>query len=86
MRSATTCFEGMGKRFTEETLSITSARAADLGIKGIVLASTTRYTLEKALETFSGQDVRIASGRRATKAILCRLAGPLGGARPYCHL
>ena len=58
MKSTTTYFEGMGKAFTEETLAIASARAAALGIRDIVLASYSGYTMEKALEAFSGQTTR----------------------------
>lgn len=59
MKLTTTYFEGMGKAFTEETLAIASARATALGIRDIVLASYSGYTMEKALEAFSGQDVRL---------------------------
>ena len=59
MKLATTYFEGMGKTFTKETLAIASVRAADLGIRDIVLACYTGYTMEKALEAFSGQGVRL---------------------------
>ena len=61
MKSTITYFEGLGKAFTEETLAIARARAAELGIKDIVLASTTGYTMEQALEVFSGQDVRLVA-------------------------
>ena len=64
MKSTITYFEGMGKAFTEETVSLAAARARELGIRDIVLASYTGYTMEKALEAFSGQEVRlIAVGR-----------------------
>ena len=59
MKSTTTYFEGMGKAYTEETLAIASVRAAALEIRDIVLASSSGYTMEKALEAFAGQDVRL---------------------------
>ncbi|MFH1572628.1 MAG: hypothetical protein ABIG68_01515, partial [Acidobacteriota bacterium] len=61
MKSTTTYFEGMGRAYTEKTLTIAAARAAALGIRDIVLASSSGYTMEKALEAFAGQDVRLIS-------------------------
>ena len=59
MESTITYFEGMGRIFTEQTLGIASTRAADLGISDIVLASSTGYTMERALEVFSDRQVRL---------------------------
>ena len=59
MKSTTTYFEGMGRAFTEDTLAIASDRAAALGIRDIVLASYSGYTMAKALDAFSGQKVRL---------------------------
>ena len=59
MQSTITYFEGMGREFTDQALEIASARAAALGIRDIILASSTGYTMERALQAFSGQDVRL---------------------------
>ena len=59
MKLTTTYFEGMGQAFTQATLAIAAARAAALNIQDIVLASYTGYTMQRAMQAFSGQPVRL---------------------------
>ncbi len=47
-------FDKPGPENTEETLKLARARADEIGIKEIVLASTKGVTAEKALEIFNG--------------------------------
>ncbi|MHA1617626.1 MAG: pyruvate kinase alpha/beta domain-containing protein [Candidatus Njordarchaeales archaeon] len=46
-------FENPGKENTEKTLELAKKRADELGIKDIVVASTTGYTASKAVEIFN---------------------------------
>ena len=54
MELKTTYFENPGRENTKEVLRIARQRAEELGIKTIVVASTTGYTAVKATEVFSG--------------------------------
>ncbi|MBA7558547.1 hypothetical protein ES708_00151 [subsurface metagenome] len=54
MELKTTYFENPGRGNTEEVLRIARQRAAELGIRTIVVASTTGDTAVKATEAFSG--------------------------------
>ncbi len=54
MELKTTYFENPGKENTEEVLRIVRQRAEELGIKTIVVASTTGYTAAKAVDTLQG--------------------------------
>src|SRR6056297_1777328 len=47
-----TAFEESGKKNTEETLNLAKKNADALGIKKIVIASTTGFTIEKAIDVF----------------------------------
>lgn len=52
--SEITYFEKGGKQNTEETLNIARKYTEKNGIKSVVVASTTGYTMEKAAEVFKG--------------------------------
>jgi hypothetical protein len=52
-------FEKMGKSNTDATLKIARARAEQLGIRQIVLASTHGYTAKRAKKAFDGLEVEI---------------------------
>jgi len=54
MELKATYFENTGKENTDEVLRIVKQRAEELGIKTIVVASTTGDTAVKATEVFSG--------------------------------
>jgi len=54
MELKTVYFENPGRENTEEVLSIARQRAEELGIKTILVASTTGDTAVKAMEAFSG--------------------------------
>ena len=54
MELKTTYFENPGRENTEEVLRIVRQRAEELGIKTIVVASTTGYTAAKAVDTLQG--------------------------------
>jgi len=54
MESKTVYFENPGRENTEEVLGIVRQRAEELGIKTILVASTTGNTAVKAMEAFSG--------------------------------
>ncbi len=54
MELKATYFENTGRENTEEVLRIVRQRAEELGIKTIVVASTTGDTAVKATEAFSG--------------------------------
>ena len=54
-------FEQPGKINTADTLRIARQRAAALGIKQIVVASTHGYTAQQAHEVFAGLDVEIVA-------------------------
>ena len=54
MELKTTYFENPGRENTEEVLRIVRQRAEELGIKTIVVATTTGYTAAKAVDTLQG--------------------------------
>jgi hypothetical protein len=54
MEVKTVYFENTDKENTDEVLRIAKQRAEELGIKTIVVASTTGYTAVKAVEAFAG--------------------------------
>ena len=54
MESKTVYFEKPGRANTDEVLRVSRERAKELGIKTILVASTTGDTAVKAVETFSG--------------------------------
>ena len=57
MELKTVYFKNPGKENTEETLGIAKRRAVELGIKTVVVASTTGWTAVKALEIL--KDLRV---------------------------
>jgi len=61
MELKTTYFENTGKENTEEVLRIARQRAEELGIKTIVVASTTGYTAAKAVDTLQGLRVIVVT-------------------------
>ena len=61
MESKTVYFENPGIENTDEVLRIAKQRAGELGIKTIVVASSSGYTAVKAMEAFSGFKVIVVS-------------------------
>lgn len=59
MEKTITYFDEVGKANTEEVMKLSAKRAAELGIKYVVLASTSGETALIAAEAFKGQDVKI---------------------------
>jgi hypothetical protein len=59
MEKTITYFNEVGKTNTEEVMKLSAKRAAELGIKYVVLASTSGETALIAAEAFKGQDVKI---------------------------
>jgi hypothetical protein len=59
MEKSITYFDDVGPENTEELLKLSAERAAELGIKYVVLASTSGETALKAAEAFRNQDVKI---------------------------
>lgn len=59
MESRVLYFEESGKANTDATLRLVRERAAALGIKQIVVASSHGYTARRAAEIFAGLDVEI---------------------------
>ncbi|QLC49040.1 hypothetical protein HWN40_01525 [Methanolobus zinderi] len=59
MEKSITYFDDVGPENTEELLKLSAERAAELGIKYVVLASTSGETALKAAEAFRDQDVKI---------------------------
>ncbi|MFC1964046.1 pyruvate kinase alpha/beta domain-containing protein [Chloroflexota bacterium] len=57
MELKTVYFENPGKENTEETLGIVKRRTAEMGIKTVVVASTTGWTAVKAVEIL--KDLRV---------------------------
>jgi len=55
----TLLFETGGKEHTEATLQAARERAEELGIKSVVLATSTGETALRALQAFEGTDVQI---------------------------
>lgn len=54
-------FEKPGPQNTEETLTAVKARGRELGVKTVVLATTTGETALKALDIFQDADIRIVA-------------------------
>jgi len=52
-------FEERGERNTEETLKLAKGRALELGIKHVVVASTSGETGKRAIEVFSGTGINV---------------------------
>jgi hypothetical protein len=59
MESKTVYFESIGLENTEVAFGLARDRARELGIKKLVLASTTGATAKQALEFFKGEDFRL---------------------------
>ena len=57
MESKIVYFDNPGKENTDDVLNIVKQRADELGIKKILVASTTGWTAVKALEVFEGKEV-----------------------------
>jgi hypothetical protein len=57
----TVYFEKPGPKNTEETLNLAKERAEELGIRNIVVASTTGETGVKAAEVFKGYNLIVVS-------------------------
>ena len=52
-------FEEAGKVNTDQTLRLARERAEELGIKTVVLASSSGYTAQKALKVFENTDLKL---------------------------
>src|SRR5512142_2638425 len=52
-------FEQPGKANTDATLQVARARAEELGVRQVVLASSHGYTAKRAHEIFAGLDVEL---------------------------
>ena len=61
MESKIVYFQHPGDETTETTLSIARRRAEELGIKNIVIASTTGNTAVRAMDVFQGMNVIVVS-------------------------
>jgi len=61
MEQKTVYFKNPGKENTDEALSIAKQRAEELGIKTILVASTTGDTAVKAMEVFKGMRVIVVT-------------------------
>jgi hypothetical protein len=59
MKKSILYFETPGKSHTDETLSAARARAEELGIQQIVVASTHGYTAKRAHHIFAGSNIEI---------------------------
>ncbi len=59
MEGKVTYFEALGPENTEVTFRLARERAQNLGIRKIVIASTTGATAKKALEYFKNDDVQL---------------------------
>ena len=59
MERTTVYFEGLGPENTDATLALVCRRAEELGVKKIILASTTGATARTALELFTGRGIRL---------------------------
>ena len=57
MEAKITYFDQPGKENTDETLRLAKLRAEELGIKTILVASTTGYTALRAIELFKGAKI-----------------------------
>jgi len=68
-------FDGKGKQYTEETLKLAKKRAEELGIKNIVIASSTGYSGVLASEIFKDYNLVISAGMMGfTKPNVFRMA------------
>jgi hypothetical protein len=63
-----TYYAAPGKDNTERTLQVAKARAAELGIKSVVVATTTGQTGVRASEVFRGYNVVLVSHSTGSKA------------------
>jgi len=61
MESKTVYFDNVGSENTDEVLRIARERADELGIKTMVVASTTGATAVKAMEVFNGMRVIVVT-------------------------
>jgi len=61
MEGKTVYFDKVGPENTEETLRIAKARAEELGIKTIVVATTVGDTAVRSVEVFKGMNVVVVS-------------------------
>lgn len=52
-------FEGLGPENTDVTFRLVQERLKSLGVKKLVLASTTGATARKAMDFFKGQDIKL---------------------------
>ncbi len=59
MEKTITYFGDVGKENTEEVMKLSAKRASELGIKHVVLASTSGETALIAAEAFKGQNVKL---------------------------
>ncbi|MDG6243446.1 MAG: pyruvate kinase alpha/beta domain-containing protein [Methanolobus sp.] len=59
MDKTITYFDDVGKANTEEVMKAAAKRAGELGIRHVVVASTSGETALAAAEAFSGQDVEL---------------------------
>ncbi len=66
MERTTVYFEGLGPENTDATLALVCRRAEELGVKKIILASTTGATARTALELFTGGGSGLSSSRTST--------------------
>ncbi|MDP2917423.1 MAG: pyruvate kinase alpha/beta domain-containing protein [Dehalococcoidia bacterium] len=66
MESRIVYFEKQGKTNTEEVLRISRQRAKELGIKTVVVSTTTGYSAIKALEVFEGSGIKVVIVSEAT--------------------
>ena len=57
MKRSIVYFDQLGKENTAETLSLARGRAIELGVKNVVVASSTGFTARRALEEFDGSDI-----------------------------
>lgn len=62
MECKTVYFEGPGNQNTDSTLRLARARAEQLGIKNIVVASYTGFVGVKASELFKGYNLTVVAG------------------------
>jgi len=61
METKVTYFENSGELNTDETLALAKRRAAELGIKTVVVASTRGETARKAVDVFKGMRIVVVT-------------------------
>jgi len=61
MESKTVYFDNPGKENTDETLRIAKQRANELGIKTVIVASTTGFAAVRALDVFKDMNLIVVS-------------------------